>query len=313
MFGDLKSTLPDTETINNLFAADRTIALQLGLTPLDENAQKERNKAYDDDRAALQTLLKELKQRQIKVERFVRVACPARGTTLASGRLDRWLSVLNFLSGDGLFGDTVDFLLAVIKERTDPRTLPGLEAMMPGSALTRLLQDPLLETNADLSIIAGDIEGDSVWSQLKLWVTDWFYGSDHDLVVNTGSMYGGLRRLPQQARFLCDRGPTVHHFNYFNNDRTINWLLQGLERLDGSNGPFQAIEQAKPEQPRWRSAVQRSRGSVMPRPLAVVLPGTMGSALKVGKEAVWLNYWSLARGGLKNCKSVQQEFSPMIY
>ncbi|HMW19623.1 MAG TPA: CHAT domain-containing protein [Nitrosomonas sp.] len=297
--GDLKSTLPDTETIHNLFAADRTIALQLGLNPLDESAQKERNKAYDDDREALQTLLKELKQRQIKVERFVRVACPASGTTLASGRLDRWLSALNYLSGDGLFGDTVDFLLAVLKERTDPRTLPGLEAMMPGSALTRLLQDPSLETNADLSIIAGDIEGDSVWSQLKLWVTDWFYGSDHDLVVNTGSMYGGLRRLPQQARFLCDRGPAVHHFNYFNNDKTINWLLQGLERLDGSNGPFQAIEQAKPEQPRWRSAVQRSRSSATPRPLAVVLPGTMGSTLKVGKEEVWLNYWTLAQGGLK--------------
>ena len=297
--GDLKSVLPDIETINKLFAADRTVALQLGLDPLNAEAQQDRNKAYEADRKHLEALLTLLQQKQIKVERFVRVACPARGTTLASGRLDRWLSALNYLSGDGLFGDTVDFLLAVIKERTDPRTLPGLEAMMPGSALTRLLQDPLLETNADLSIIAGDIEGDSIWSQLKLWVTDWFYGSDHDLVVNTGSMYGGLRRLPQQARFLCDRGPGVHHFNYFKNDKTVNWLLQGLERLDSSNGPFQPIEQAKQEQPRWRSAVQRSRSSATPRPLAVVLPGTMGSALKVGKEEVWLNYWSLARGGLK--------------
>lgn len=297
--GDLKSMLPDTKIINDLFAADRTIALQLGLNPLDESTQKERNEAYDNDREALQTLLKELKLKQIKIERFVRVACPARGTTLASGRLDRWLSVLNYLSGDGLFGDTVDFLLAVIKERTDPRTLPGLEAMMPGSALTRLLQDPSLETNADLSIIAGDVEGDSVWSQLKLWVTDWFYGSDHDFVVNTDSMYGGLRRLPQQARFLCDRGPTVHHFNYFNNKITIDWLLQGLERLDGSNGPFQPVEQTEQEQPRWRFAVQHSRSAAMQRPLAVVLPGTMGSTLKVRKKEVWLNYWSLARGGLK--------------
>ena len=73
----------------------------------------------------------------------MRVACPARGTTLASGRLDRWLSVLDYLVDDcrrhGLFGDGLDFLLGVVKERTDPRTLPGLEAMMPGSALTRLL------------------------------------------------------------------------------------------------------------------------------------------------------------------------------
>ena len=43
-------------------------------------------------------------------------------------------------------------------------------------------------------MIAGDAEGDTVWQKLKLLVTDWFYGADHDLVVNTGSMSGGLRR-----------------------------------------------------------------------------------------------------------------------
>ncbi|MCB1961402.1 MAG: hypothetical protein KDE68_12915, partial [Rhodocyclaceae bacterium] len=169
--------------LKTLFAADRTVAVQLGLPGLDKAAAKARDAAYDADRAALVELLDELRTKQFKVRRFVRVACPARGTTLASGRLDRWLSVLDFVSGAGLFGDAMDFLLAVIKERTDPRTLPGLEAMMPGSALTRLLQHPDLQVSADLSVIAGDVEGDSLWGQIKLLAADWFYGGDHDLVV----------------------------------------------------------------------------------------------------------------------------------
>jgi hypothetical protein len=49
--------------------------------------------------------------------------------------------------------------------------------MMPGSALTRLLNGtPELVSSADLSVIAGDIEaGDGLWNTLKVLATDWFY------------------------------------------------------------------------------------------------------------------------------------------
>jgi len=43
-------------------------------------------------------VIKILEKKKVTVERFVRVACPARGTTLASGKLDRWLSVVKMLS-----------------------------------------------------------------------------------------------------------------------------------------------------------------------------------------------------------------------
>ena len=295
---DRANDLLRPELLQTLFAADRTIARQLGLGPLTANDAKARDAGYQADRKNLQQLLKELDDRQLKVGRFVRVACPARGTTLASGRLDRWLSVLNFLSGDGLVGDVADFMLAVVKERTDPRTLPGLEAMMPGSALTRLLLHPALVTSADLSVIAGDIEGDGLWSQVKLLATDWFYGADHDLVVNTGSMAGGLRRPEKGARFQLDKGANVSHFSYFANDKSVRWLVAGLTRADDDDGGFQPIQEAPQAEPRWRAAVRRSRTAAEPRPLAIVLPGTMGSALNVQGEGVWLNYWSLLRGGL---------------
>lgn len=290
-------------TLETLFAADRTIAEQLGLGPLDADEKEERNKAYEQDRKDLAELIMLLTEKKFQVSRFVRTACPARGTTLASGRLDRWLSMLDFLAdrmlGESLFADGLDFLLAVVKERTDPRTLPGLEAMMPGSALTRLLHHPELLTAADLSVIAGDSEGGSLWQKLKLLASDWFYGADHDLVVNTGSMSGGLRRPDRGARFRQDKGSEVNHFSYFHNERSLSWLLAALTRQEGEDGGFQPITAAQHAPPRWRAAVERTLSSTTPRPLAVVIPGFMGNQLKAAGRLIWPDYGALRHGGLQ--------------
>lgn len=286
------------ELLGQLFAADRTLAEQLGLGALDGDEAKARDAAYAEDRALLVELLKTLDAKRIQVQRFVRVACPARGTTLASGRLDRWLSVINFLTGDGLIGGTADFLLAVIKQRTDPRTLPGVEAMMPGSALTRLLHLPQLSTSADLSVICGDVQGKGLFGQLKMLALDWFYGSDHDLVVNTGSMLGGIARSGSAARWRRDEGEQVNHFRYFSNRKSLDWLADALAREDGSDAGFAPLAEAPHEEPRWRSALRASRGISTPRPIVVLLPGTMGSALSARDRAVWLEYFALLKGGL---------------
>ena len=303
-----------TNQLDKLFAADRTIAQQLGLSPLDEEALEKRNEAYKEDRAKLDKLRAALDARKIKVKRFVRVACPARGTTLASGRLDRWFSMLNFLAqqatGDGIFSDSLDFILGVVKQRTDPRVLPGLEAMMPGSALTRFLQHPDLVTESDLSVIAGEIKGDSAWSRIKLLVADWFYSSDHDLVVNTGSMSGGLKRPQKGARFRQDEGANVNHFRYFTNPESIGWLVKGLTRDDWDAAGFQPIEEAEQEEPRWREAVNKSRASTKPQPLAIVLPGIMGSALDVSSDKVWLNRWAIMRGHLDRLRHDSKDVKP---
>ncbi len=249
---------------------------------------------YTVQKQQLRKLLDKLDEKQIKVVRFVRVACPARGTTLASGRLDRWLSVLNFLSGSNAF---VEFLLGVVRERTDPRTLPGIEAMMPGSALVTLLNERSITTQADLTVIAGDIEGDSFWNKLKLQLADWFYSSEHDLVVNTGSMYGGLLRSEGAARFFFAQGQTVNHFNYFKNPDTIEKLKEGLLRSDADQAGYQPISAAKQQEPargvKSARAVTRTSG-----PLAIVLPGTMGSHLRQDGERIWLDFIALSQGRL---------------
>jgi hypothetical protein len=222
---------------------------------------KARDHAYDADRAALAEAHR-ARSSEVRVTRFVRAACPARGTTLASGRLDRWLSMLDFLAGKrlggGLFADGLDFLLAVVKERTDPRTLPGLEAMMPGSALTRLLHHPELVTAADLSVIAGDVEGASVWQKIKLLVTDWFYGADHDLVVNTGVRCPAACAARGGARFRLDRGAHVNHFSYFPT-RTASAGCSPDSPARRRRGGFLPIALRRRTPPRWREAVARSQ------------------------------------------------------
>ncbi len=298
------------ELLGQLFAADRTVAEQLGLGALDGDEAQARDAAYAEDRQLLAELVKTLDDKRIQVQRFVRVACPARGTTLASGRLDRWMSVINFLTGDGLIGGTADFLLAVIKQRTDPRTLPGIEAMMPGSALTRLLHLPQLSTTADLSVICGDVQGKGLFGQLKILALDWFYGSDHDLVVNTGSMLGGIARAGGAARFRRDEGEQVNHFRYFTNRKSIDWLADALAREDGSDAGFAPLAEAPHEEPRWRSAVRASRSVSTPRPIVVMIPGTMGSAMSARDRAVWLEYFPLMKGGLGDIGIEQPDVRP---
>ena len=109
---------------------------------------------------------------------------------------------------------------------------------------------------------------------------------------------GGLRRPQNGARFLQDEGADVNHFRYFTNGQSIGWLVKGLTRKDGDEAGFQPMDKAEQEEPRWREAVRRSRDSTVPRPLAIVLPGIMGSSIKVRGESIWLDYWAILRGRL---------------
>jgi hypothetical protein len=148
---------------------------------------------------ALRDLAAELKGRDIRVERVVRVACPARGTLLASQRLDAYVSVLKWsleLAAIPVAPTLLDFIGAVASQRTDPALLPGLEAMTPDSPLVQWLHSGESPLPGQLRVVAGDIEGDSVMSWVKTLLADAFYWTDNDLVVQTRSMYGGGPRAP---------------------------------------------------------------------------------------------------------------------
>jgi pimeloyl-ACP methyl ester carboxylesterase len=257
------------------------------------------------ERGDLTELNKLLKAKRLRVERFVRVACPARGTTLASERLDLFLScIFNLLEQIPVFKVQplnavldvfTELIMAIAKERADPSVLPGIEAMIPSSPLVALLNRPDLSVRGELRVIAGDIEGATLSSALGTLLTDPLYRDNHDLVVNTAAMYGGAER-EGGAAFSFHQGPEVSHFRYFVNEESRSRLVKVLTRREGEADGFQdfsvrATDSGEP-------TLQRA-AILQPRPVVFLLPGIMGSTLSVGKDRIWVDPADLAFGGME--------------
>jgi len=270
-------------------------------------------------RQALAELSAELKRKKPKIERFVRVACPAGGTTLASGRLDRWLeiivNVLGKLTGADaslVYGIATDLLLDIKKQGANPKEVPGLAAMVPTSTLVRMLNRSDIEVDADLTVIAGDIEGTGIMGRLGVFFADLYYLEDHDLVVHTRAMYGGAPRAAEvEARYFLDKKPEVSHFSYFQNIGTAAKLEAALQsKIDVLSGQgfesiseAQRVEAAPVEEITARSYQKRSG---IPQPAVFVLPGIMGSHLALNGDRIWLDITDLALGGLVNLSIERQ-------
>ncbi|MDA8414482.1 MAG: hypothetical protein M0023_11955, partial [Desulfobacteraceae bacterium] len=245
-----------------------------------------------------------LKEKRVRVDRFVRVACPARGTTLASGRLDIYLSLLfNLLGsfspfemtpGSILYDIFSELVMAVAKERSDPSVLPGIEAMVPTSPLVALLNRPDVTLEGELRVISGDIEGESVVSALGTLLTDPLYQDDNDLVVNTDSMFGGAERQGG-AGFIFRRGGDVNHFNYFANADSAEGLARALTRSGAEQDGFEPFSVRDSED---GTPPYEQRGAAAGLPVVFVLPGIMGSHLSVNDKRVWLDPVELAQGKL---------------
>jgi triacylglycerol esterase/lipase EstA (alpha/beta hydrolase family)/tetratricopeptide (TPR) repeat protein len=247
---------------------------------------------YKTQREDLQLLIKLVNDKQLKITRFVRVACPARGTLLASNRLDAYLSVLKWsmeLSGLPMVPELVDLLAEVARRRSNPLLMPGLAAQMPDSPLVQWLHLIRMPIDGELRVIAGDMEGDSVVSWLKTLLSDTYFWTDNDLVVQTSSMYGGAPRA-RSASFLLNQGGAVSHFSYFSNERTAMAIVEGLT-LDEPKD-FATIGPLSWE---GRDAGGRRGGvSDIPaaqKPAVIVLPGILGSNLKAGGRRIWLGPW----------------------
>jgi hypothetical protein len=298
------------------------VAHQPGVTAAD--LQYFEGEGREKEIADLTALARLLSERRVTVARVVRVACPARGTLLASRRLDAYLSVLRWtlqLAEIPVLPQLVDFLGEVARRRANPAELPGLEAMMPGSPLVRWLNAAPSAIAGDLRVIAGDLQGDSLGSWVKTLATDAFYWTDHDMVVQTSSMYGGAPRAGG-AHFLLDQGGKVTHFNYFGNERTahaaqqalteadtppefaligpLSWAGQSADGTRGARGALGGRAKNRSKAGAARGAADKAPGTRDPqRPAVFVLPGILGSHLSKGDERVWFEWLRLV-GGLED-------------
>ena len=275
--------------------------LALGPLPPDTLTSLELSGRPNEEIKALRELSDLLREKQVSVERFVRVACPARGTILASERLDRYLSVLlNLIGLIPAVDETLIYpfakaaILSLIKQHTRPDELPGLEAMMPESPFIRLLNLQGVASSADLAVIAGDVEGSGLFGRLGVLAADLFYWQDHDLVVNTDSMFKGMAR-EAGIYYSYEKGPEITHFNYFKNDisrqRIKSWLVRkssdpipaGFQKLEG-----EPIPEIRRDLSRW--------GEPDVWDAVFLIPTLMGTHLRIGDKRIWLDLGRLGEG-----------------
>jgi pimeloyl-ACP methyl ester carboxylesterase len=254
-------------------------------------------------RGNLADLNRLLKAKKLRVERFVRVGCPVRGTSLASERFDLYLSVIFNLIQKipvlqaSIIGTAYDvfseLIMAIAKERSDPNVLPGLEAMIPTSPLVALLNRPDRTVGGELRVIAGDTEGASLATALGTLLTDPLYLGDNDLVVDTAAMFGGLER-PAGAAYSLHQGSHVSHFRYFTNDESLARAVKAITRKAGEKDGFYDFSVRSIDT--GVAPYKRDDGQL--QPVVFLLPGIMGSHLAIGDNRIWIDPVDLAFGGL---------------
>lgn len=246
------------------------------------------------------------KSKTITVEKFIRVACPAAGTKLASKRLDHILNVFGNLL-PGIFGDILNELLqAAVASKDNVDVLPGLEAQNPDSPFIKILNDPSDDTAIDgksLAVVSGNGSLSVSGSGLLVILGKLFYWQRNDLVVNTDSMYLGVNRK-NNIQYFFDQGPAVNHVKYFENKETLEAINLALQTAVGDPIPgFKSIPQlAIPSSDRGSIEYGELYPAEHPpsgdKPIVVLLPGIMGSNLEILKKEIWLQYGRILTGGL---------------
>ncbi len=257
-----------------------------------------------------------IRNKNITVQKFVRVACPANGTTLASERMDHFFNIVFNLVGlaTGTIANPVyvafkNLVAAVIETKDDVAVLPGLEAMNPDSTFIKVLNYPRPQAAIDspLMVISGNSKVNLSFKALAVIAGKLFFDAKNDLVVNTASMYNGTKRL-KLVQYFFDEGGTVDHFHYFKNPKTNSAIMLGLQTAgEGLVPGFSKLEQGAAVADR-NALLNLDGGQVFKntvtgkRPIAVLVPGIMGSNLAKDGKLIWINYLRFLAGELASLK-----------
>lgn len=278
-----------------------------GFHPIEKNYLRQHDRAAD--LSAIAALDEIFRSRNIRVSKTVRVACPASGTLLASRRLDHYCNVVMNLLGMATgfhpaFQAFKALLGALVAAKGDPQSLPGLEAQQPASPFIRALNNPSPETliDAPLYVVSGISRVSVSWRGLAAILGKLYFRSGNDLVVDTASMYNGARRVASRVQYFLDQGGTASHFNYFANNSTASALLLALQ-TDGNGVVAGFNTGAQMAGDALRTGVAAGGKLVRDkvsggRPVAVLVPGLLGSWLSDGHQTIWPDYRALLEGGL---------------
>ena len=251
------------------------------------------------------------KTKKITVNKVVRVAAPASGTTILSRRVDHFFNLfLNAVSlafgiGNPIYHAVKAFLLELVSQKENPEVLPGLNAMMPESLFQKMINASDTSVVSDLYNIAGDADvGGINFNSLKVILANLFYKDDNDLVVDTKRMEHGVKRKEGIYKFLA-KGSTTNHFNYFSADNSSVAIIEALRANE--NNPIALFNKhVYTEGERGILLDALSLGGVSLKPdsssitkdIVIIVPGIMGSTLTNNKEDQWVDMRELNRGAI---------------
>lgn len=277
-----------------------------------------RRKKMDEDAADVEQIRKLLKKKQLRIGKFIRVACPAAGTSLMGGRVENYFNVLiNVLTipfgskASPLIGICKQIISEAVNSKNETDVLPGLEAMNPESIFIKVLQSPgelssenpfgLFENR--LAVVSGNGSLSLSLSGLGVLLSKMIFQAKNDLVVNTNSMYLGLmRKYPVQ--YFFDEGSEVNHFSYFKNKKTQEAMVAALNARTELIPSFSEYRRGSADE-RVRGILGIEYGRIYndkvsgKRPIVVLIPGIMGSTLEKNQSLIWLHYLRMMMGDLK--------------
>jgi CHAT domain-containing protein len=266
-----------------------------------------------DEVACIEKLKAEYQKKNFKVKKFIRVACPASGTTILSKRLDHFFNIsLNLIGlatgavANPIYIATKNLLTAIIDQKNDHTVLPGLEAMKPDSPFITVLNNQASTVSISEAVVAisGNCKMKVNLKALVIIASKLFFQEDNDLVVNTKSMYNGSKRKDKLQLFF-DEGTDVDHFHYFKNKKTNSAILLALKSTSVSIDGFTEHFRGKLGEAERNAVLKLDGGQYSTRvpsgnkPIAILLPGIMGSNLTKKDDLIWINYLRFLTGELK--------------
>jgi len=277
--------------------------------------RKEGNREKDIE--CIKRLNKAFINKKIRVKKFIRVACPAAGTKLASKKLEIILNVFYNVFGGKLnpLADIIKELIAeTLRTKDNVNVLPGIEAQSPDSPFIKILNDRAPEAAVDgssLAVISGNGKLSASVSGLLVILGKLFYWQRNDLVVNTDSMYLGANRSGN-IQYFFDQGVEVDHVKYFLNNRTREAVYFALNTPDGEQIPGYTSVPQHEVRASDRDLRGLEYGELYPypnpatgkKPIVVLLPGIMGSNISRSGDKLWLAYLKTVFGGLKELQHV---------
>jgi len=257
----------------------------------------------------LEEINKLAKSKKIKVEKVIRIACPARGTLLLAERLDYFLNALLRAIGhhvggklNGVYQYIKGFITDVIKARMNADIMPGLLAMVPESLPQNILNRTDISLTSQLVVIEGNAElGKNLWHSLKVILTNLYYWEANDFVVNTSSMRAGPLRNTGVHVYLSEDGKTSH-FNYFSNANTRQAIASavttpvGKPILDFEFVPYSQGERGVVAD-LFVKLKKISRTSIKgDKSIVIVIPGIMGTHLSYKQNTIWADLGEIGKG-----------------